>query len=179
MVLDAEKRNKLVELVACRKAALADAGTSTPAGPHLVATSAPISPEPAPIDHRQKRVVEATASENEDTCTCLVFKRKRVDDVVAPSLSTLDGHTLSFRENPLNASSPRELIVLEGGGKSALVGDHAMPFADDLPSFLQEVLQGFQGREVDSQGEDSLGGPVARGLGAFLVESSRASTQAQ
>ena len=54
MVLNAEKRNKLVELVAHCKAALADAGTSTPAGPPPAATSTLITPKPAPIDHRQK-----------------------------------------------------------------------------------------------------------------------------
>jgi len=32
---------------------------------------------------------------------------------------------------------------------------------------------------VDGQGEDFLGGHAARGLGAFLIASSRASTQAQ
>ena len=54
-----------------------------------------------------------------------------------------------------------------------------MPSAADLPSFLTEVLHTFQGGEVDGQGEDSLGGPAARGLGAFLIAFSRTSNQAQ
>ena len=37
-----------------------------------------------PIDHWKKKVVEATTSEDKVTCTGLVFKRKRVADVVAP-----------------------------------------------------------------------------------------------
>jgi len=40
MVLDVEKMRKLGELVARRKAALADVGTSTPVGPPLATTSA-------------------------------------------------------------------------------------------------------------------------------------------
>jgi len=117
MVLDAEKRRKLGELVARPKAALADADTSTPAGTPPTSTSAPISPEPAPVDQRQKGVVEATTSEDKDTCTGLVFKRKRADDVMAPSHSALEGHAPSFRENPPNASSSHDLIVLEAGGE--------------------------------------------------------------
>jgi len=139
MVLDVEKRRKLGELVACRKAAPADGGTSTPAGPPPTATSAPISPEPAPIDHRQKGVVEAAASEDEDTCTCLVFKRKREADVVAPSHSASDGHAPYFRENPPSSSFPRDLMVLEGGGggrESAPGGDDDMSPIGELPSFL-------------------------------------------
>jgi len=117
MVLDAEKRRKLVELVSRHKAALADVGASTPAGTPPAATSSPISPDTTPIDHRQKGVVEAITSEDEDTCTCLVFKRKRVVDVAAPSHSASDGRAPSFKENPPSASSPRNLVVLEGGGE--------------------------------------------------------------
>jgi len=120
MVLDTEKKRKLGELVARRKDALADASTSTPAGTPPPATSTPISPEPTPIDQRQKGVEEATASEYENTCIGLVFKRKRTADVVAPSLSASDGHAPSFRENPPSASSPRDLMVLEGGGRLPL-----------------------------------------------------------
>jgi len=136
MVLDVERRNKLAALVARRRATLADAGTSTPAGLPPVATSAPISHEPAPIDHGQQGVVEATASEDEDTCTGLVFKRKRAGDDVAPSHSASDGHAPSFRENPPSASSPRDLIMLEGGGESAPGGDQGMPPTANLPAFL-------------------------------------------
>ena len=52
MVLNTKKRNKLTELVARRKAALADAGTSAPAGPPLA--TAPTSLVPAPIEIRKK-----------------------------------------------------------------------------------------------------------------------------
>ena len=119
-MLNAEKRRKLGELVTRRKAVLTVVGTSTPAGPPPPTTSAPISPEPTPINQRQKGVVEATASEDEYTCTCLVFKRKRGIDIVAPSHSTSDGHAPSFRDHPPSASSPRELVVLEGGGRAPL-----------------------------------------------------------
>jgi len=83
MALDEEKRRKLGELVSRCKAALADTGTSAPAGPPPSAASAPNSPRPAPIDNRQKGVVEATSSEDKGTYMSLVFKRKRAVDVAA------------------------------------------------------------------------------------------------
>jgi len=144
MVLDAEKRRKLGELVTRRKAALAGVGTLTPARPPPVATSASISPEPAPIDHRQKGVVEATVSEDEDTYTGLVFKRKRGTDVTVSAHSSSDGCASFFWEKPPSASSPRALMVHEGGGgENVPGGDSGVPPTAKLPSFLQEVLQTF------------------------------------
>jgi len=119
MVLGAEKRNKLAELVACRKAALAGAGTSAPVGPSLAAASAQDSLGPAPVD-KQKGLVVAIGSEDEDTDTGLVFKRQRVDNVVAPSHFATDGHAPSFGDNSPSASSPCELIAHEGGGRALL-----------------------------------------------------------
>jgi len=98
-------------------------------------TSVPASPEPTPIGQRQKRVVEATASEDEDTYTCLVFKRKRGADVVAPSHSASDGHVPSLRENPPSASSPRDLMVVEGGGRAPLEMIKACPLLAICPPF--------------------------------------------
>jgi len=119
MVLNEKKKKKLGELVAKHKAA-ADVGTSTPTNPPPHATSAPNSPEPILVDNRQKGVVVETGSKDEDTCAGLVFKRQRVDDVVAPSHSTSDSHAPSFRDNPPSASSPRDLIIHEGGGRTLL-----------------------------------------------------------
>jgi len=116
MVLNTEKRRKLAELVSRCKVALAHVGASTPMGTSPAATSAPISPDPAPIDHRQKGVVEVAASEDEDT----FFKRKRAPGVVAPSHSASDCGTPSFIENSLSTSSPRDLVVLKGGERAPL-----------------------------------------------------------
>ena len=68
----------------------------------------------------KKGAVEAIASEDEDTCIGLVFKRKKGADVVAPSHSASDDHAPSFRDHPPSASSPRELMVLESGGRAPL-----------------------------------------------------------
>jgi len=157
MVLNEEKKKKLVELVAKRKAAAAGVGTSTPANPPPPTTYTPNSLEPAPVDNRMKGVmVVATGSEDEDTCTGLFFKRPRMGDVEAPSHSTSDGHAPSFRENPLIASSPRDLIMHEGGGESACEG-HKAPPAVELPAILQQALKCFQNKEVvESLGEDLL-----------------------
>jgi len=118
MAFNAEKKKKLVELLAKCRAAAAAAGTLTPANLPPSATSAPKTFEPTPVDNRQKGVVVVTAgSEDEDTCMGLVFKRPRVGDVVAPSHFVFDGHALSFRDNPPSASSPQDLIAHEGGGR--------------------------------------------------------------
>jgi len=121
-----------------------------------------------------------TASEDEGTCTCLVFKRKRAADVVDPSLSTSNGHAPSFKENPPSASSPRDLMVLEGGGESAPRGDHGTPPVVDLPVFLQQALKCFQNWEVVKRlGEDPLQDRATQGLGEFLIVSSLSMSKAR
>jgi len=114
MALVEEKRRKLGELVARRRAALANAGTSAPVGPPSAAA------EPAPIDNRQKGDLEATTSEEEGSCMGLIFKRKRAGNFAVPSHSASDGHAPSFRDNPPSASSPPDLIMHEGGGRVLL-----------------------------------------------------------
>ena len=157
-----------------------DANTAAPADALAATIFAPNPYAPAPADLRQKGVVEAAASEDEDTCSGLVFKRKRGVDIAVPMLSTLDGCVPSFRENPPSAFSPRDLVIHKGGGESSPGGYSGAPSSAELPAFLQEVLQTFlDGEMVESQGEDPLRGHAARGLVAFLVTSSRALTQVQ
>ena len=111
MVLNVEKRKMLAEAASKLKNGV---------GP----SNAPPAPTPAtspsastPADLRQKGVVEATASEDEDTCTGLVFKRKRGVDVTVSAHSVSDGCAPSFRENPPSASSPRDLVVTKTEGE--------------------------------------------------------------
>jgi len=134
MVLNAEKRNKLAELVAHRKDAQPDAGTSAPANTPPAAASVPNSHGSAPIDNKQKGVVVESDLEDEDTCTGLVFKRQRMDDVMVPSHSACDGHAPSFGDNPPNASSPRELIIHEGGGRAHLKVAKCLLLSSSQPS---------------------------------------------
>ena len=81
-----------------------------------------ISPGPsAPslVDQRLKgvaEVTEATDSEDEDTCSGLIFKRKRKADVVVPAPSGSKGQAHSYREHPPSTSSPRDIMVQEGRG---------------------------------------------------------------
>jgi len=117
MMLNEEKRNRLAELLSHHQTAPTSAGGSASAGPPLAATFAQGPLGPAPGD-KQKGVVVAIDLEDEDTDDGLVFKRPRVD-VAVTSLSTTDGHAPSFRDNPPSASSPRELLALEGGGESS------------------------------------------------------------
>jgi len=73
MVLNAKKMRHLAEVAFRRKVAPdpSNVDASAPADALVAAISAS-----APVDHRQKREVEATASKNEDTCSGIVFKRK-------------------------------------------------------------------------------------------------------
>ena len=158
-----------------------EAVSSAPVNRQDQAATTTLSPSaPASVDHRQNGVVEATASEDEDTCSGLVFKRKRVVDVTAPTHLASDDRAPSFGENPPSVSSPRDIVVHEGGGKSASGGDHGAPPAVDFPAFLQQALQSFQDREkMESLGEAPLQEHVAKCLGDFLVASSLAMTKVQ
>jgi len=112
MVLNAEKRRQLAEVFLQHKAAL---GPST--GDASTATASAPSPSAlAPVDHRQKGVVEATAFEDDDTCSGLVFKRKRKGNVAVPANSASDDRAPSFRENPPSAYSPHDIVVQKAGG---------------------------------------------------------------
>jgi len=99
MVLNAEKRRQLVAVAIQLKVA---------SGPFVPATSAP-----APVDQRQKRVVEAAASEDEDTCSGPVFKRKQKADAAVPTTSGSDDRALGVRMYGLKR---------EGGGVNCLRG---------------------------------------------------------
>ena len=178
MTLNTERKKKLADLLAKRRAAAAGVGTSTPTNPPSSATSSPNTSEPAPIDNREKGVVVIAGSEDEDTCTSLVFKKPRVGDVEVATHSASDGHALSFHENPPSASSPPDLVVHESGGESA-PKDHQSPPAPDLLSLLQQALKHFQDKEMaESLGGNLLQYRVAQDLGDFLVASSLALSKA-
>jgi len=78
MVLNEKKRRMLVEAASKLKAGAgpSDANAAAPADGPIAVISAPNPYATAPTDLRQKGVVEATASEDEDTCSGLVFKKK-------------------------------------------------------------------------------------------------------
>jgi len=132
ITLNEEKNKNLAELLARHKAAAAGIGTSTPPPP---ITSAPNSSEPASGVNKLKEVVVATGTEDEDTSSGFVFKRKKVGDVEASSHSASDGHAPSFGDNPSSPSSPLDLIVQEGGGgRAPLKITRHLPLSSFLPS---------------------------------------------
>jgi len=134
MGFNKDKKKKLADLLAKRKAAAAGAGPSMPVAPSTSTTPAPHPTEPAPAVDRQAGVV-AVESDDEDTCTGLVFKRQRVGGVVTPSTSAFGG-TPTFMDHPLSASSSLQVVVHEGGGESALEGQD-MPSTSQLTLLLQ------------------------------------------
>jgi len=116
--------------------------TSAP-GPSAPDTYAPDPSAPSLIDQRRKGVVEATTSEDKDTCSGFIFKRKQKAKVAVLVPSGSDDRAPTYKEHPPNASSPRDLVVQEGRGESALGGDRGAP-PTGLPAFLQRALQSFQ-----------------------------------
>jgi len=114
MGFNKDKKKKLAYLLAKRRAAAAGVGTSTPRAPSISATFAPHPIEPAPADDRQKGVV-AVDTDDEDTCTSLVFKRQRVGEVVVSSPSA-SGGTPTFRDNP-QVPPPRAISLFTKVGE--------------------------------------------------------------
>jgi len=90
MVLNTKKRRMLVEAASRLKAGVG------PSDAPLAPIPIPSASAPAPTDLRLKGVVEATASKEENTCSGLVFKRKRGVDAVVPAQSGSEGRASSF-----------------------------------------------------------------------------------
>jgi len=123
MMLNEEKRDRLADALARRQGALGVVGDSAPSAPistHTApspAPSAPIvavraSPAPTPFE-KDKRVVEIESDGDEDTVEGPIFKRRRA--VVATTYhSTNVGRPGLFRDHPPSASSPHDLLVVEG-----------------------------------------------------------------
>jgi len=140
-----DKKKKLADLLAKQRATATGEGTSTPIAPSTSATPAPHPTEPAFTVDRPERVV-VVETDDEETCTDLVFKRSRVGEAVAPSTSA-SGGTPTFMDHPPSATSPLPLVVHEGGGESALEGQE-MPSTSPLPLLLQQIFSRFQDKEV-------------------------------
>jgi len=122
--------------------------------------------------------VVVVETDDEDTCTDLVFKRQTVGEVVAPSASAFGG-TPTFMDHPPSASSLLQLAAHKGGGESTPEGQK-MPSTSQLPELLQRIFNRFQDKEV----VESLSGNfsqdrVFNGLGDFLIASSLAWSRAQ
>jgi len=177
MGFNKDKKKKLADLLAKRRAAAAGVGTSTPGDPAPLTTFVPHPNEPTPVDDRQKGVV-AVDLDDEETCTGLVFKRQRVGEAIA-SFPSASGGTPTFRDNPPSASSPCQLVVHEGAGESVPEAQQ-VPFAPELPMLLQQILKHFQDKEVlESLGGNLFQDHIVHYLGDFLVASNLDLSRAQ
>jgi len=74
MGFNKDKKKKLDDLLAKRRAAAAEMGMSTPIAPSTSTTPSPQPIDPAPAVDGQRGVV-VVETDDEDTCTNLVFKR--------------------------------------------------------------------------------------------------------
>jgi len=130
MGFNKDKKKKLPDLLAKRRAAATEASPSTPLTPSSSAAPAfhPTNPTLVVVELEGAVAVE---SDDEDTCTDLVFKRPRVGETAAPSTSAFV-RTPTFVDHPPSASSPLQVVALEGGGESAPEGQE-MPSTSPLP----------------------------------------------
>jgi len=164
MVLNAEKRARLAEVLSLQDDANAGAGASTPTAQPATqttpvppsiqttpvpASSSPItaiplatvkaSPPPAPIE-KGKGVVHISYDDEEDTMEAPVFKRRKAATAAASNSSSAR-RPASFRDKPPSASYPQGLLALEGGGESMPKSAPAPAFV--LPLVLQQILKGY------------------------------------
>jgi len=68
---------------------------------------------PSAKGQKLKAVAEVTPSKDEETCSGLVFKRKRTDAAVGFVHSTSGGRAPSYRDFPPSLSPPRDIAVHE------------------------------------------------------------------
>jgi len=172
-----DKKKKLADLLAKRKAIAVREGTSMPIAPSTSTAPAPHPIEPASAADRPGGVV-VVDTDDEEMCTGLVYKRSRVGEVVAPS-ALASGGSPAFMDHPPIASSPLPLVAPEGGGESALEGQET-PSTSPLPLLLQQIFNRFQGQEV----AEGLSGNLLRGrmvdvLGDLLIASNLALNKTQ
>jgi len=114
MGFNKDKKKKLADLLAKRRAAAVGEGMSTPIAPSTSATPAPHPTEPGPVVDRPEGVV-AIEKDNEETCTDLVYKRQRVGEAVAPSTFASGGTRPSWT-TPL-APPPRFKLLFTRVGE--------------------------------------------------------------
>jgi len=177
MAFNNDKKKKLADLLAKRRAAAAGEGSSTPIAPSTSTTSAlqPINPAPAAIELGGVVVVE---SDDEDTCTGLVFKRPRAGETATPSAS-VSGGTPAFIDHPPSTSSPLQVVAIEDGGENVPEGRET-PSTSQLPLLLQRLFDHFQDKEVvESLSGNFTQDRVFDGPGDFLVTSNLAVNRAQ
>jgi len=118
--------------------------------------SGPSAPGPPVKDKKLKMVSEVAPSEDGETCSGLVFKRKRKADVAILVPSDSNGRAPSYMECPPCASSHRDIAVHEGRGESASEG-HQWDSSADLSTFLQKVLHSTRIKErLENLEEDPL-----------------------
>ncbi|XP_068475356.1 uncharacterized protein [Phaseolus vulgaris] len=136
------------------------------------------SPAPAPLD-KGKRVLEVL-SDDEDSGSGVVFKRRRAARVpILPAASPQGGE--SFRDNPPSATSPQPTIVQEekdDGAESAPPPPPAevsavpapIPAAPELiaiPPPIMHLMRGFNGGLMPEGSDRREGMPYH--LGVFLA----------
>jgi len=201
MVLNAEKHERLFEVLALRDDTAAGAGASTPAAPpttQIVSAPAPsasldvvplaavgASSTPAPLDvvplvavgassalALLKRVVEIVSDDEVDTTDDLVFKKRRVA-VATVSNSSSARRLALLIDHPPSASSPQSLFTLEGGGESV------PELVPKFPLVLQQILKGYQKGAMGSSNNKAVRENLALSVGEFLAQADAFSHEAE
>ena len=136
--------------------------------PPIAAMPLALAESAAPLD-KGKRVVEVV-SDDEKSSEGQVFKRKRTTHHAPRQVAsaTSSSHGAEYlRENPPSATSPPQLMDLEGGVEAEPTT--VPPLAPELPLPMQDSMRGFLGR---SSPRGKAEGPQRESLyyymGAFM-----------
>ena len=89
--------------------------------------------------------------------------------MATPSRSSSHGRTSSFRDHPPSASSPHDLLALEGGDENAPAPEQT-PSAPELPAVLQHALKGFQREASEDLDEEAAREKLGLGFGELLAQ---------
>jgi len=120
---------------------------------------------------KMKAVLKVDASDEEDTCSGPILKRRRKTAPQPTEHSASDGRAPSQHLPLLNPSPARDIKVQKSGRESIRKGGLWDPSLD-ATSFLEKTLFPIEARvEMDSFREDQLVGQTTRQLGQALAAS--------
>jgi len=139
MRLSEDKKRKLAGLLAKQRAIATGTSLSIPLAPSTstAPTSQPIN---SALAASELRGVLAVESDDEDTCTDLVYKRPRVSVSTMPSTSVSAGAS-TFVDHPPSASFPLPAALEGGKGSATRIQGTDSPIP--LPPLFRQALRHF------------------------------------
>jgi len=122
--------------------------------------------------HKLKIILEAapTPTEDEETYSGPVFKRRRKAAIEPSELSVSNGRAPSKQAPPPSPPPPRDMVVVQEGEGTSIQEEGLWDLNLDAPSFLEKMLLPTNTKEkLDGFEEDYLVEQVVRQLGQALA----------